>query len=227
MHRRWSTVSRRRGRPGGGRRGLQQCSRAVRRRERVAVAVGELPGLSGHGHGRHRRPVVQRDGLEGRHRRREEPGRPGQVPRVADAERLRAEHQRVPPAELQHHHHGRLPAGRRHGGRGQGQPRPAVRDRRLRVRPDDPERARPDVRDGPVVVPGRSPRGRHDQDREGRYVRRPEDPDGDDLHAGLRGRNRLLQPEERDERPAARVEPGQAERACSPATSRTRTTAGA
>ena len=69
--------------------------------------------------------------------------------------------------------------------------------------PTDPERPRPDVRHRPGRVPRRIRRGRHDQDRQGRDLRRAEHPDGHDLHEGFAAGITVLQPAEQHGREAA------------------------
>ena len=73
-----------------------------------------------------------------------------------------------------------------------GQPRAAVRHRRLRpYDADHLDNVRgPDLRHRRGRVPGRLPGGRHDRDRHRRHLRRHQHPAGHDLHGRLRRRHR-------------------------------------
>ena len=68
-----------------------------------------------------------------------------------------------------------------------------------------PERLRPPVQHRAGRLPRRLPRRRHDQDRQGRDLGRPEHPAGDDLHGRLLGGRAVLQQAEAQERPGARL----------------------
>jgi hypothetical protein len=134
-------------------------------------------------------------------------------------DRLRAEHQLVHRRRVRHHHHRRLPARRRHAEGGRGQPGHEVLDRRLRLRPGHPERARPGVRHRRGGVPRRLSRRRRLEVRHPRHLRRHQHPAGDHLHGRLRTRRRLLQRREGHRASGARLGSRRPERACSPTTS--------
>ena len=70
---------------------------------------------------------------------------------------------------------------------------PEVRDRRQHLQAEAAERERAGVQHGAGRLPRRLPGRGHDQDRQGRDVRRAGVPDRDDLHGRLLGRRAVLQ----------------------------------
>ena len=163
--------------------------------EAPASAAAAVQRLHGDRHRRHRRPVVQRLGLEG--------PAGGQGRRSSNVEtknvaskrrgRLRAEPDAVRQPGVQLHPGGRRPDGRRDQEGRRGEPEPAVRHRRRQapgetnVYPMQFDTAQAAFLAG-YLAAGYSKTGKVG------HLRRPEDPAGDHLHGRLRRRRGALQP---------------------------------
>ena len=156
----------------------------------------------------------------------------GQGPRVHSRGRLRAQHQGLRRPGLRPDHPRRLPAGRRHPGVGQGEPRPEVRHRRRRLLRHASRSAQghhlrqrrgDDLRHRPGRVPRRLRGGGHVEVRQGRHLRRHQHPHRHHLHGRVPRRRRSSTT--RTTPRTSRSWAGTARTASSPATSTTRTRA--
>ena len=201
----------------------------VARPPRTTTAAGtrrqEVSGLHGDRHRRHRRQVVQRLGLDG------PAGRQGQANDNIDikyvASKAEADYEpnltQLRQPEVRLHPRGRWPDGRRHQEDRQGEPEPAVRHRRRQaglanVYPMQFDTAQAGFLAGYLAAG-------HDQDRQGRHLRRPQDPAGDrsSWTASPTAWRTTTQPRARTSRCSAGTRPSRT--APSPTTSPSRTRA--